>query len=203
MDTTKYEFTINRVQFLNGIYQNKLKQLKNIEKEVNDLYIEKNILEKAEKTLKFLLDKLVKKDLTSIENLITYGLKTVYSDRDLYFKTNIKEHGKKLWIDLQTFSGENRIDPNSQSSVQVIESFLLRLLCIIKLKKAKLLLLDETFAAVDSGYIENLGQLINQLCEKLNMDVLLVTHNMGFLDYSNHAYRIEKTENTVKISKVK
>lgn len=203
MDTSKFDFLYNRIQFINGIYQNKLKSISSLKEELDNLYTERDLLNKSEKVLKHLLDKLVKKDLSIIENLITYGLKTVYCDRNLEFKTEIKDFGRKIWIDLQTFSEGNKIDPQSQSSVQVIESFLLRLLCIIKLKRIKLLLLDETFAAVDSGYIENLGLLISQLCDRLNMDVLLVTHNMGFLDFSKHTYRIEKVEGKISLSKLK
>lgn len=203
MDINFYDSVLNRCTYLQGIYHDKLSQKEKVEKEVIALREEKDLLDKTEKVIKLLMDKLVQKDLSKMDALISYGLKTVYSDRDIMFKSEIIEHGKKIWIDLQTISDGKKVDPQSQSSVHVIESFLLRLLCIIKLKRARFLLLDETFAAVDPGYIENFSQLIVQLCEKLGMDILLVTHNMGFLDYVNHSYRINRADNKTEVIQLK
>jgi chromosome segregation ATPase len=203
MDINLYESIVDRTQFLQGVYQDKLSQKEKLENEVSSLREEKDILDKTEKVIKFLMDKLVQKDLSKMDALISYGLKTVYSDRDIVFKSEIVEYGKKIWIDLQTISDGKKVDPQSQSSVHVIESFLLRLLCIIKLGKAKLLLLDETFAAVDPGYIENFSQLIVQLCNKLGMDILLVTHNMGFIDFASHSYRINRVDNKTEVIQLK
>lgn len=203
MDINLFDSVVDRIQYLQGAYQDKLSHKNKVEAEVVSLREEKDILDKSEKVIKFLMDKLVQKDLSKMDALISYGLKSVYTDRDVVFKSEIIEYGKKIWIDLQTISDGKKVDPQSQSSVHVIESFLLRLLCIIKLNKAKLLLLDETFAAVDPGYIENFSQLIVQLCGKLGMDVLLVTHNMGFLDFANHTYRINRIDNKTEVTQLK
>jgi ABC-type branched-subunit amino acid transport system ATPase component len=203
MDDNYYESIMDRAQFLQGVYQNKVQQKEIKEKEVRNLHEEKEVLEKTEKVLKHLMDKLVQKDLSKMDNLITYGLRTVYTDRDIVFKSKIDERGKKIWIDLQTITDGKRVDPQTQSSVNVLESFLLRILCISKLKRAKLLLLDETFSAMDPGYIENFSQLIVQLCEKLGLDIFLVTHNIGFLDYAHNSYRIKRNDNKTEIIQVK
>lgn len=203
MDINLYDSVIDRAQFLQGVYQDKLSQKEKLESEITSLREEKEILVKAEQIIKFLMDKLVQKDLSKMDALITYGLKSVYTDRDLVFKSEMIEHGKKIWIDLQTISEGKKVDPQSQSSVHVIESFLLRLLCILKLNRSKLLLLDETFSAVDPGYIENFSQLVVQLCKKLGMSILLVTHNVGFIDYANHSYRINRTDNKTEVTQLK
>lgn len=203
MDLTIYESISNRIKFLQGIYKDKIDQKADVEELVDKLREENDILNKVEKVIKFLMDKLVQKDLSKLDALITYGLKTVYSDRDLIFNSEVMERGKKMWIDLQTIYNGQKIDQRSKSSVHVIESFLLRLLCIIKLKRSRLLLLDETFSSVDPGYIENLSQLILQLCKKLDIDVFLVTHNAGFIDYATHSYRITKKDKNIEVIKVK
>lgn len=202
MDSTLYESIINRSQFLEGVYQSKKSQQETADATVSKLRKNKDTLDKTEKVLKFLMDKLVKKDLSKMDALITYGLKSVYSDRDIQFRSDLQERGKKIWIDLQTLSNGNLLDSKAKSSVHVVESFLLRLLCIIKLKRSRLMLMDETFAAVDNEYIENLSGLLNELCKKLGMDILLVTHNMGFLEYAQHSYKILKKSDTVEVVKV-
>jgi DNA repair exonuclease SbcCD ATPase subunit len=203
MDINLYDSVIDRTQFLQGVFQDKLSQKERLEKEVFSLREEKEVLDRSEKVIKFLMDKLVQKDLSKMDALISYGLKSVYCDRDIVFKSEVIEHGKKIWIDLQTISDGKKVDPQSQSSVHVIESFLLRLLCILKLKRGKLLLLDETFSAVDTGYIENFSQLVVQLCKKLGMDIFLVTHQVGFVDYANRSYRISRTDNNTEVTQLK
>jgi DNA repair exonuclease SbcCD ATPase subunit len=203
MDINLYESVIDRTQFLQGVYQDKLSHKNKLEEEIISLREEKEILEKTEKVIKHLMDKLVQKDLSKMDALISYGLKSVYTDRDIVFNSEIIEYGKKIWIDLQTISNGKKADPQAQSSVHVLESFLLRLLCILKLNRGRYLLLDETFSAFDPGYIENLSQLIVQLCSKLGMDILLVTHNVGFIDYANHSYRINITDNKTRIIQLK
>lgn len=200
---SRFDNFMSRLQYLKGMYENKISEKNKLEAEVYNLSKEKEILTKSEKVLKHLADKLVKKDLSKMDALITYGLRTVYSDRDIKFKSNIVERGKKIKIELKTIYNGSTLDTQSMSSVHVIESFLLRLLCIIKMNRAKFLLLDETFSALDSGYIENLGNLIIELCKKLNMDVFLVTHNQGFIDFGENIYKISNSDKKTSLIKVK
>lgn len=198
-----YESVINRFQFLQGTYNSKKAQRETVLHEIEGLKETKDVLTKAEKVLKHLIDKLAKKDLSKMDKLITYGLNTVFPDRNIEFRSELQERGKKIWIDLQTFYNNNQTDPDSKSSVTVIESFLLRLLCIMKLKRAPLLLMDETFAAVDNGYIDNVSRLVSQLANKLKLDILLVTHNPGFAETEHTAYKIALKNNKVTAEKLK
>lgn len=203
MDTTLFESVIGRADFLRGIYEDKKSRVDDIRENVEKLQEEKDLLEKTEKVLKHLTDKLVHKDLTKMNALITYGLKTVFTDRNLSFEASIEERGTKIWIDLKTLNRDQVLDAHCRGSVHVIESFLLRLLCIIKMKRAKIIFLDETFAAVDSDYIEPLSLLIKELCKKLDLSVLLVTHNHGFSEFVDHSYRIAMRNKESEISKIK
>lgn len=203
MELEFFESIVNRVQFLDGMHESKKAYRAKTAGLISDLKKNEDILQKTEKVLKYLTDKLVKNDLSKMDNLITYGLKTVYADRNFQFRSELQERGKKMWIDLQTINDGNLTDSQAKSSVHVVESFLLRLLCIIKMKRAKLLLLDETFAAVDAEYIDNLYQLVQELCKKLNMDVLLVTHFPGCTELVDNSYRIIRKNNNTEIEKIK
>jgi len=203
MDTIKYDSILKREQFLEGIQEAKKTARDKAAKLVESLTVERDILFKTEKVFKHLIDKLAKKDLDQMDRLVTYGLKTVFPDKDICFKTELGERGKRVTVNLNTIHRGNIVDPDSQSSIHVIESFLLRLLCVRKLKRAPILLMDETFAAVDAQYIDNVCQLVGQLASKLGIDILLVTHNIGFADSVHNTYRIFERNNTVGIEKVK
>jgi hypothetical protein len=187
-DEALFNSVTSRAVFLEGIYKSKKDQYNNCKKEVETLIIDQEVLDKTEKALKFLVDKLAKKDLSRLDKLVTYGINVVFPDRDISFKSEIVEFGKKMRIDLKTIYNNNEVDPDSMGSVSVIESFLLRVLCIAKLKKAPILLLDETFAAVHNSCVENVSQLISEISSKLKIDILLITHNTGFSEHADHNY---------------
>ena len=203
MENNLYDSVVRRTQFLAGVLEGKRGHQAKTEMSIAILKKDADILEKTEKVLKYLTDKLVKNDLSKMDNLITYGLRTVYPDKNIQFRSEVQERGKKMWIDLQTINNGNVTDPDAKSSVHVVESFLLRILCIIKMKRARLLLLDETFKAVDSDYVENFYQLVAELCKKLNMDVLLVTHFPGCSELVNHSYKVVRNNDSAEVVSVK
>jgi len=195
MENIVYDSIINRVQVLEGTWENKRNLAEKARVTVDLLRRDTEILQKTEKVLKHLIDKLAKKDLSRMDKLVTYGLNTVFPDKDLRFESSLEERGKKIWVNLKTIHGENEVDSNSKSSVSVIESFILRLLCIYKLNRAPFLIMDEAFGAVHVDYIDNVSQLIKELASKLKMDILLVTHNHGFAESADHnKIGIEKTK---------
>lgn len=203
MDTEFYDSVKSRLDVLKGMCESKRGQREQMAQTIDGLIKEEELLDKTEKVLKHLIDKLVTADLNKMDRLITYGLNTVFPDKDLRFSSTIEERGKKIRIALQTVHNGEVVDQASMSSISVIESFLLRVLCIIKLKKAPILLMDETFPAVDSGYIENVSKLLAQLAQKLGIDILLVTHNPGFSESVHSSFKLTSKKNTLEIEKVK
>jgi hypothetical protein len=194
---------LDKLRYLEGVYSSKTEQRNDLSKKVSDLEEESSVLVKTEKVLKHLVDKLAKKDLSKMDQLVTYGLNTVFPGRDIKFETELVERGNKIKINLKTLYNGSLVDADNKSSITVVESFLLRILCIAKLKKAPLLLMDETFAAVGSEYIENISKLISELSKKLGIDILLVTHNPAFEAYSGKSFKLVSDENEVKIESSK
>ena len=203
MENALFQSVVDRTLFIKGVYANKKKLKDSTEKELTKLKNEKDILDKSEKVFKHLIDKLAKNELSKMDKLVTYGLNSVFKGRDIKFKSEIQERGKKIWIDMQTSYNNSVVDSESTGSVHVVKSFILRLLCIIKMKRSRFILMDETFSAIHNMYIENLSTLIKELTSKLNMDILLVTHNYNFADYAKNAYQINQIENGVKVEKTR
>ena len=203
MEEVLYDSLMNRAQFLRGVYNSKKTQQQKVDKEVTGLKEDRDVLNKVEKVFKHLIDKLAKKDLTKMDQLVTYGLNNVFPDRNIRFKSELQERGKKIWIDLQTHYNDNLVDADSKSSIHVIESFILRLICILKTKRAPFLLLDETFAAVHNKNVANVSKLVAQLAAKLGMDILLVTHNPELAESGNSTYAISLVNNETKLEKIK
>ena len=159
---------------------------------------------KASAVLKHLLDMMVKNEITKMAALITYGLKSVFDDQNLTFLPDKKEKGGKINIELKTINDDIEGDFRSfGGSVAVIESFLMRILCALKKNLARLMLLDETFAAVGEEYISNTGKLISELSKKIGIDILLVTHQKEFKHNADRVYRIKESKSGLIMEKIK
>ena len=189
---------------IDGSYQ----VLKNQEKELNStidsLKKEIDTLTKVSAVFKHLLDVMVKSEIDKMSALITYGLSTVFYDQDLTFHPVISKKNDKIFIELNTLVDGVEVDYESfGGSVATIESFLLRILCIIKKKYAHLMLLDETFSAVGDIYMENTSKLVSQLSKKLGLDILLVTHEKEFQHGADNVYRVKKGRDGLEMEKIK
>lgn len=203
MDFYMFESFKRRAAMVEGMRVSKQKAKEDIILEISSIESKIGLLDMTEKVLKHLIDKLAKEDLQSMDRLVSYGLSVVFPERDVRFASRLEEYGKRTRVALRTVEGDKEVSPDSKSSVQVVESFILRLLCMRKMKRAPLMLLDETFAAVDNVNIDNVGKLITQLSEKAGFDILLVTHLPQFAEWGKHMYRITKHGGKVSLEKTR
>ena len=173
-------------------------------KERNVLKEEVELDTKVSAVLKHLLDHMVKDEIEKMAGLITYGLKTIFDDQNLNFMPVITKKNEKMHIELKTKRDEIEGGMHSfGGSVAVIESFLLRVLCLLKLNLAKLMLLDETFAPVSEEYVSNTSKMVSEISRKLGIDVLLVTHQKGFMDNADHIYKASESTKGLIMEKIK
>lgn len=189
---------------LYGIYQERKHQEEELIKTVDNLKKDIDRDTKTSTVLKHLLDIMVKDEVDRMAGLITYGLKTIFEDQNLTFVPEITKKSGKIYIELKT--NNEGIEGGYKAfggSVAVIESFLLRVLCILKKKYSRLMILDETFAAVGEEYIANTGKLISELSKKIGLDVLLVTHQKEFQHNADHVYRVKESKNGLIMEKTK
>lgn len=194
----------DKLSRLEGFYEALKTRKQELIKETENLKREIDLLTKVSSVLKHLVDVMVKDEISKMAGLITYGLKTIFDDQDLTFVPVITKKNEKVHIELRTQNhGIEGEFGSFGGSVAVIESFLLRLLCLLKMKLARLVLLDETFAAVGSEYIANTSRLISELSKKLGLDVLLVTHQREFQQYANKIYRVKESSNGLIMEKLK
>lgn len=184
----------SRVDKLDGFYQALKRQQESLTKEIIELKNSVDLYTKASLVIKHLLDTMVRDEINKMAGLVTYGLKAVFDDQDLAFKPVISKKNDRIYIELKTLNnGVEEEFGTFGGSVAVVESFLLRIICMLKMKLARLILLDESFAAVGAEYIPNTSKLIGELSNKLNLDILLVTHEPEFKNYAKKVYRLQDT----------
>lgn len=201
MDIQEIQSRYDRLDGFNKALQTREKEL---EREITSLKSELEVLTKTSLVIKHLLDLMVKDEIEKMAGLVTYGLKTIFSDQDLSFKPVISKKNGKVYIELKTVN--NGVEGEYGSfggSVAVIESFLLRIIFMMKAKLARLLILDETFASIGWEYIESTSKLISELADKIGLDVLLVTHQKEFQNYAKHIYKVEESPTGLQMQRIK
>lgn len=201
MNVKELQRQVDRIDGFYTALSDREQSLKDDIKSLND-DIERDT--KVSAVLKHILDIMVDKEIPKMAALISYGLKSVFDDQDLVFVPVKKEKAGKLNIEFKTVNGEIEGDFKSfGGSVAVIESFLMRVLCILKKDLARFMLLDESFASVGEEYIAQTGKLISELSNKINVDILLVTHQKEFKHDADRVYRVKESKNGLIMEKVK
>ena len=104
------------VRHFGGVYQAKKEALESLRDDIKELAKEEKILIKVQKTITHLMDNLVQKDMAKMDTLVNYGLEIVFPDRDISFKSDLKDTGKKFYIDLNTIDQGEKLSGDSFGS---------------------------------------------------------------------------------------
>ena len=159
--------------------------------QIEDLASELAVLDRVSDLFKHLIEKHVDEYADSFSQIVTEGLQTIYHDQDVSFGIRVEQKRGKIYASFVTKQAGREGEPLKSfgGGVAAIESLLLRLLVLLKADLARYLFLDESLAALSVEYVEGCGEFLRELCDRLGVNVLLVTHNDGVLEHATRAYK--------------
>lgn len=146
----------------------------------------------------------------TIEGIVTKGLQVVF-DPSLSFHISQTVRGKTANVDffVRTTIGDEVTDTGVMEDrgggLAAVIGFLLRVTVLLLDKTPgsnKTLVLDETFAHVSADYLEPLGEFIQELVEKTDVQVIMVTHQTEFLEYATNVYRFSTVNGATQVKEV-
>jgi len=84
------------------------------------------------------------------------------------------------------------LDPMTSEAGAMIDllSFVIRV-CLLLMNGSRFLVVDEPFKMVSSKYIPDVGEFLRTLVDKLDMDIIIVTHKRQLEDYADFAYELK------------
>lgn len=192
-----------------GLRDGARSRLANTKQVIKQLEDEAALLDLVTELLRRLIDLEVNLGVQAVEKLQTEGLQSVFDDQDLKVKAQVCVERGKVSVDLITMQkvlGGSDIEGLSNDAfggaVSTVQSILLRVIIMLRRGLRPLLLLDETLPAFDANYVVNMGQFLSVLCHRLDMDILLVTHNPALVEAADKAYRIVKKGGAAKFEKI-
>jgi len=193
-----------------GLRDGVASRLKTVEVDIGNLENEEALLDLVAGLLRQLIDQEVTVGVQAVEKLQSEGLQTVFDDQDLSVKANVEVQRGKVSVDLVTVQKHPNGDEVEGLSndafggaVATVQSILLRVIIILRRGLRPVLLLDESLPAFDGNYVSNMGRFLSILCERLNLDILLVTHNPALVEAADNAYRIVKKNGAAKFEVVR
>lgn len=166
------------------------------------------ILQKVDVLFEHVMDQGLAQSFKLIEDLVSEGLATVYGDKSLRLKVNPRRKYNTYTVEITTENLDENVEGPTEATfggaVVQIESFLLRIVFLLQMQMVPLLVLDESFNCVSSGYLANLAQLLRETCNRFGLDLLLVTHQKEMEESADQVFRAvdAKDGNGVQIKKV-
>jgi len=180
------------------------------EQEVTCLETEEETLDLVSNMFRTLIDAEIVNSVKTVEQLQTEGLNTIFSDQDLEVKAEISLKHGKISLDVVTIqkhpNGTTTKGKSTLSfggSVTTAQSVLMRIIVTLKRGLRPFFVLDESLAALEAEYATNMGNFLRGLCEKLGLDILIVTHIPSLFECAQTSYRIRRTTNGAKFDLVK
>lgn len=178
------------------LYSERADRVQKLTNEINELVEEANLLEKVEGTLNLVSTRVLGQSTSTIDQLVTKGLRAVFYDQKLEFRTEItKMRGKtSILFELMEDGESAPLMDSYGGGVLCMIGVLLRVVTIIVLGQRRILLLDESLAHLSSQYVPQASSLLNKICDDLDFTILMVTHEPSFADYAAKHYEAQGTK---------
>lgn len=151
--------------------------------------------EEASKLLAQFADERQATVLESIQNIASVGLSQIF-DEPIELKINQVVRARRVEMDVTVKTGdlETSILDARGGGLAAVAGFLLRAAVLILTPNARrLLLLDETFAMLSADYLPRLAEFLVELCEKTELQILVVSHQEELAEAADSIVRIEKS----------
>lgn len=181
-----------------------LKQVQEAEAHEQRLRYAIELRQKEAEILKSWLEDSVHKNIDSISDLATTGLRHVIHDQEISFKIHPEPRNNRLSMRFSVEQDGVEGDPLESfgGGAAVVISLVLRLAVMARMNMGNLLLLDESMAALANAYVPSCGAFMRQLAERTGINILMVTHNTEFLAHAHVAYEGHK-EGSLKLRRIR
>lgn len=194
---------------INTLYESEKKRFGKLDNEVALLENDFDVKTQALVVLDFLVEEEIKEGVNSYVSLLEEGLSAIFPEQTIKQQAEITKIRNKIAVRLKTvIVGDDGIEVEGEGletfggAISTVQSLLLRICLILKKGLRPLLILDETFPAVDESRIDLLVAFLKSLCERLEMDILCITHNSLLAENAENAYQIYSTKEGAKFRKV-
>lgn len=180
-----------------------------LDTEIAFLEADLDLKQQASGVLDALAEKEVEEGVKTYVSLLEEGLRAIFPEQTISQEAEVVKVRNKISVRLKTLvKGADGIEVEGEGldtfggAVSTVQSLLLRVSLILKRGLRPLLILDETFPAVDEGRTDLLVEFLKALCKRLEMDILCISHKASIAENADLAYKITATKQGAKFTKI-
>lgn len=167
--------------------------------ELKEIKEDRLIQESSIKVLNQIIDTMSKDHIKSIVDLVTYGLQTIFTDKDYSLELEVKELRNKntcqFYLLEKTEEGVKKVIlDDTGGGIKAVVGFVLQVFYIMYYNLKRILFLDECLSAVSQEYLPSLMEFIYTLSEKRGFIFLAICHDTRFMQYADKMYLMRNGE---------
>lgn len=184
-------------------------QVKENDATIKVLEDEEELLDLVANLIRRLIDGEVTDGVKAVEKLQSEGLAEIFYDQELSVRAEVEESRGKVSVTLLTQRRlkdgtvvEGIADQSFGGSVLTMQSILMRATLIFRRGMRPVLFLDETMGAVANKYLDRAAKFLSKLCERLDLDILLISHDEALINAADNAYIVSDNGGSAKFRKL-
>lgn len=196
---------------LSGVMRATLLRGKELQVELESLEGEISTLEKVVIFLNSLGESRQNEAQTTIEELVTRGLQMIFDDSLSFHIVPVVKasaNGVEFYV-RSSHDGhvlETPVLDSRGGGLAATVGFLLRVVVMLLSQRVSssslLLVLDETFAHVSDDYLESLGQFLQELVTRTDVQILMVTHQEALIPFGDQVYRFSSAGGRTRVTEI-
>lgn len=169
-------------------------QIEQQQKHVQEYNLDLEEILETREYYKKVVDLIYERSVVELKDLLNTALAYGFKDRNFEMDIQLSDkRGKSL----QFIISENGKPVNLKCAmgmgVKCVISAVLHMY-YLQCNGSNVLILDETYSNISKGYVPFFFDFIQQMCEKLDFTMIIITHDERFLDYGNKTYTFKLGE---------
>jgi DNA repair exonuclease SbcCD ATPase subunit len=148
-----------------------------------------------------------------IESLVSKSLQYVFEDPEMKFEIIIKPYKNRTDCDFLIMHKGKTLDPLESNGGGIVDiiCFILRIALIqasnnislqdeedsVEVNNEAPLILDEPFKHLSEEYVPKIGNFLRELSLKLDMQIILITHNKQLMQYADKKFIVEQGDDDI------
>jgi ABC-type dipeptide/oligopeptide/nickel transport system ATPase subunit len=147
--------------------------------------------------MKQLIDLLSHEQINQLQELLSYGLKTIFTDRDYSAEIQISESRnvkQATFFLVETLSDGSTIRSEFKDAIGggilATVGLIIQVYYIVYYQQRPIIFMDEALSQISSQYLPNVLAFINQLAVDKQFKFVLISHDERFMEYGVRVYSV-------------